>query len=342
MQSTSNTTSFFFNVNAGAQIRESTDSWAGNANEDRIVECTHNGIFHPDEIMGTAVLLMAQPKDTVVEVKRSRAANDWESAHYVLDVGSVYDPGLGRFDDHQGEFTRTYPNGIKMATAGIVWEYFYNAAINNVTECAPNDKENQRIRDEVTANLIQLIDAQDHNQLQYEIGLRGTDQTIPNYSVSKVISSFNAEANGFGVAIELAANILRNEILSTWKRIQGKKVVKQALEHAHFHGSGKGQGVMVLEEFTPWQQLVAEMNSEEGIGYCVYADITGQWRVQTVKGKDGEDIRPLPESWGALQAEALQALTGVSDAVFCHKNLFICGAKSKEGALELAKLAASA
>ena len=37
--------------------------------------------------------------------------------------------------------------------------------------------------------------------------------------------------------------------------------------------------------------------------------------------------------------ETLQKVTGVEDAVFCHKGLFLAVAKSKEGAIKLAELA---
>ena len=49
-----------------------------------------------------------------------------------------------------------------------------------------------------------------------------------------------------------------------------------------------------------------------------------------------------PKEWGGLRDEALQRVTGVSDAVFCHTGLFLCGAKSKEGAITLARKALEA
>ncbi|RMD58252.1 MYG1 family protein, partial [Candidatus Woesearchaeota archaeon] len=46
-----------------------------------------------------------------------------------------------------------------------------------------------------------------------------------------------------------------------------------------------------------------------------------------------------PKEWAGSDAQTLAKLTGVQDAVFCHRNLFIAAAKSKQGALKLAKLA---
>jgi len=40
-----------------------------------------------------------------------------------------------------------------------------------------------------------------------------------------------------------------------------------------------------------------------------------------------------------LQDEELQKVSGVSDAVFCHRALFMVVAKSRAGAIQLAELA---
>jgi uncharacterized UPF0160 family protein len=49
--------------------------------------------------------------------------------------------------------------------------------------------------------------------------------------------------------------------------------------------------------------------------------------------------KDLPFSWSGLRDEEFQKVTGVSDAVFCHRALFLAVAKSKEGAIKLAQLA---
>jgi uncharacterized UPF0160 family protein len=57
--------------------------------------------------------------------------------------------------------------------------------------------------------------------------------------------------------------------------------------------------------------------------------------------------RKLPAAWAGLRSvvdkpegeKSLAEVSGVLDAVFCHKQLFIGGALSKEGAIALAKKA---
>ena len=52
--------------------------------------------------------------------------------------------------------------------------------------------------------------------------------------------------------------------------------------------------------------------------------------------------KDFPTIWAGLRDEKLQKVTGVSDSIFCHRGLFLAVAKSKEGAVKLAKLALSA
>ena len=47
----------------------------------------------------------------------------------------------------------------------------------------------------------------------------------------------------------------------------------------------------------------------------------------------------FPKSWSGKRGEELAEITGVKDAVFCHNDIFFAVAKSKEGAIELAKKA---
>jgi len=47
----------------------------------------------------------------------------------------------------------------------------------------------------------------------------------------------------------------------------------------------------------------------------------------------------LPSAWAGLRDAELQKVSGVEDAVFCHRALFTAVARSKEGAIKLAQIA---
>ena len=63
----------------------------------RLVIGTHNGVFHPDEIIAIAMIL-ADTDD--VSIIRSRDPKELEKADILVDVGGMYD-GVKFFDHHQ-------------------------------------------------------------------------------------------------------------------------------------------------------------------------------------------------------------------------------------------------
>ena len=65
------------------------------------------------------------------------------------------------------------------------------------------------------------------------------------------------------------------------------------------------------------------------------------WRTGAIRDNLGSFInrRSFPVAWAGKREKELAEITGVSDALFCHNKLFVAYAKSKEGALALAKLA---
>ena len=97
--------------------------------------------------------------------------------------------------------------------------------------------------------------------------------------------------------------------------------------------------VIVLEKYTPWKKTVHAL-SEEAL-YMIYPAPTGQWRIQTVPVEPGsfEDKKSLPKEWAGLSNEALQKVTGIDDAMFCHNGLFIAGAESFESTMKMALMA---
>jgi uncharacterized UPF0160 family protein len=50
----------------------------------------------------------------------------------------------------------------------------------------------------------------------------------------------------------------------------------------------------------------------------------------------------LPEAWAGLEGQALAAVSGVADAVFVHVRRFVGAARSRAGAIEMARLALAA
>ena len=67
----------------------------------------------------------------------------------------------------------------------------------------------------------------------------------------------------------------------------------------------------------------------------------GQWGARAVpKAINSFELKsPFPASWAGLKGGDLSSVSGVSDAVFCHRDRWLANAKTKEGAIALAKIA---
>ena len=97
--------------------------------------------------------------------------------------------------------------------------------------------------------------------------------------------------------------------------------------------------VLALDQFSPWREHVRTFDADAY--YVVYPAAEGGWLVRCLppSSKSLAQRVPMPEAWAGLGCAELQEVSGVSDATFCHPGRFIAGAKSRDGALELAAAA---
>lgn len=145
----------------------------------------------------------------------------------------------------------------------------------------------------------------------------------------------------FLAACQMAYTILVRAIKSAVAAEKGKDTVDEAIRASE-------NGILILPQFvTGWLErtVTSEDPKVEKLLYGVFKNLQGQWNVQALPPTLTErstQRKPLPETWRGKPAAELQEITGVEDIVFCHPGGFICGARSKEGALALAKLAVKA
>ena len=100
---------------------------------------------------------------------------------------------------------------------------------------------------------------------------------------------------------------------------------------------------MILDEFMPWREFLLDSNNPKAknINFVIFPSKRGGYNVHAVPLRIGsfENRKDLPSSWGGLRDEELQKVTGVKTARFCHNNLFIASAETKEDIIKLAHLA---
>lgn len=284
----------------------------------QITIATHNGNFHADDVFSIAALKCIFPSFKLV---RTRDLDIINKAELVIDVGGIYDADTGRFDHHQRGGAGERENGIPYSSFGLIWQKY------GLEIC----QDNQDVANSIDAGLVSTIDAIDCGHVE------GVAQGI---SLSQTISMFNPTwqedshfDSCFDEAVEFASRVLARFIASASGGISAKAIVAEAINNA------KDPRVIVLEKYIPWKRTVHALSTQAL--YMVYPSSTGQWRIQTVPVEPGsfEDRKPLPKQWAGLSDKALQQVTAIEDAMFCHNGLFIAGAESFESTMKMAAIA---
>jgi uncharacterized UPF0160 family protein len=86
------------------------------------------------------------------------------------------------------------------------------------------------------------------------------------------------------------------------------------------------------------RHLLVDLPEVQVVVCPVTAAETNHWMaaVVPVKRHGFQNRVVFPEAWAGLTDEALSEVSGITDAVFCHKERYIFIAKTKEGAIKAA------
>ncbi len=287
---------------------------------------THNGTFHADDVFAFAILRAASGGQ--VELARSRDRQAWDAAAVVFDVGGVYDRDARRYDHHMRD-KPLRPNGEPFSSAGLVWRDFGEATAGRMLPEA-SAEDITRVVEMVDAGLVRDIDLMDN----------GAMMPTPGH-FSTVIEAFNAtfvedgrdETAAFLQAADIAALVLERACARAYASVRAQATVAAAARRA------EDSRIIVLDSRVPWEDAVYDLGLSEAL--YVIRPAGAAWTCSAVPPERGSFAQrhPLPEAWGGLRDEAFAGLTGVPDATFCHPALFVCGARSREGAVALARIA---
>lgn len=285
---------------------------------------THAGKFHADEVFGTILLEKVFGDIDIIRLPEVDAFN--------LDGKLVFDIGGGEFDHHQMGGNGQRDNGIKYAAFGLLWKRYGIEILEKMG--AENIEDCYKMFDK---NFVQFVDAGDNGQIPFE------NIDIKLETVSDIIEGFNPNWDEdvdsdikFIDATDIARKIFDNKIKSIIAKCKAKEFVEEAIENSK-------DGILVLKQFMPYQEFVLESKNPKAadILYAVFKSNRNGYNVRAIPAKLGsfENRKKLPTKWCGLRNEALQKVTGVETATFCHNAGFICVAETMEDALKLAKLA---
>ena len=103
----------------------------------------------------------------------------------------------------------------------------------------------------------------------------------------------------------------------------------------------KNPRVIVLDRKLPWEKAVFDGGLTDLLFVIYPNEDATSWYCRTIPPEPssfGQRLA-LPETWRGLQEEAFSRAAGIPDGVFCHPSGFICGARSRASAIELAERA---
>ena len=311
---------------------------------------THSGTFHADDVFGVGVLMGVFPSHTLLRTRNQALI---ATADFVVDVGGTWDAASGRFDHHQRGFAGARPErqidgntvpGVGYASAGLVWSAYGAAYVSAwaAIQAQPLD----------APAVAEIVNSLDHSLVQYlDIVDTGQGDVAPGiFGLSALIAQLNThwlEEQGLDqpAKAQLLETRFREAIAITRKFLDhaiGKKVAQiRAMDTVRQAPRLLGGRLLHLKEGgMPWTRVVVDEMPE--VLFVIYPDSDGnQYQIKTVPVAPGsfDTRKDLPASWAGLRDQELAAVTGVEDSVFCHLNLFIGGARSFEGAVQLAALA---
>ncbi len=304
-----------------------------NPTKEHMKVVTHSGPFHADDVMSYVILRQCINIDTLTRTRDPEVIDD---ADIAFDVGAEYDQSRGRYDHHQKGGAGVRPNGVPYAACGLVWKDYWLDYIRMYDD-------RLALAEAIDKNIIQGIDALDNGALEdFVPKLRGeSDTKVMVQTISTLISSFNPASliedgypEDFDDAFFEAANAIEpffeRMVIGEASRLKAENMVRSCYD---------GTSILVLDPFCRWQDVV--ISEMPNVRFVVFENPEGTWMVQVVPVAIGsfEARKPLPIKWAGLRDGEFAEMSGVEDAVFCHPGRFICGARSRGGAMRLAEIA---
>lgn len=295
-------------------------------NKNKKIIVTHDSKFHTDDVFACAtILLVLEKNNETFELFRTRDESIIKTGDYVFDIGGIYDESLNRFDHHQIGGAGKRENGIEYASFGLVWKKF------GIILC-----ESEDVVSKIDKKMAQPIDAIDNGIDIYTSVIKD----VQPYGIDSIVSAFlptwNEKENNkdeiFLEVVFLAKKILQREIIKAKQKESDKNILIDIYKKA------EDKRIMILDQHYSGKDVFSDFPEPL---YVIDQREDGDWMLTTVRKEKHSFVnrKDLPVAWAGLRNEELQKVTGVSDAVFCHRSLFLGVAKTKEGIMKLVELA---
>lgn len=294
------------------------------------VIAVHDGRFHVDDVFAAMLMRSIYPNAKIIRTRDDAKLN---LADIVIDVGYIHDEKSLRFDHHQEGKAGKRINGIEFSGFGLVWKYW------GLEICVGD----QDLYNEIDKALIQPIDADDNGQSLYSKSEPNFDEEIQELTIGRIIGYLNnpntSSLEDFDTHFDNAlglAEIVFEAILNNKKSfIEGKKEIVKSYQNV------EDKRFVVDEFYRPVLRYSEHL--PELLFYVFPRDDSGEeghWLMKCAgSSTDNVNRKNLPKEWAGKSGQDLETTSGIEGMLFCHNNLFICGAKSKEAILKALEFA---
>eukprot|EP00768_Dysnectes_brevis_P002332 gnl/Dysnectes_brevis/1774_a2030_2712.p1 GENE.gnl/Dysnectes_brevis/1774_a2030_2712~~gnl/Dysnectes_brevis/1774_a2030_2712.p1 ORF type:complete len:273 (+),score=54.17 gnl/Dysnectes_brevis/1774_a2030_2712:201-1019(+) len=245
---------------------------------------------------------------------------------------------------------------IVLSGAGLIYHHFGRDLIHRTyPELSTADLE--WVYQTHYTNFVKAVDAIDNGISATVLPDGTTDGLVTRYvnstHLNARISALMPQWNGpssvtfdsqFLLAVQLAGEEFSQHLDRLVKHgLPARQIAEQAMaRRREYFPSGS---VLVVEQYAPILEYVPEFEEEAGQVLFVVMPNSARsdWRIRAMPVEIGrfELRKSLPAAWCGIRDTELQALTGTTTANFVHKAGFTGGAKTREDALIMAKLAIS-
>ena len=296
---------------------------------------THNGIFHADEVIATSILNILYEGEKDVEVLRTR---DLDLLYSVTDI--IIDVGGGFYDHHQKGGNGQRENGVKYASAGLIWRDFGIKTIHKLTDGLTDAKltlkSKEKIFKMIDNDIIQNIDKEDNGQNQVVHPFQFIKQFLPEwYDLSA-----NVDKN-FESCVNICSEILTRIIKGYISNELARKEIESRLNSFYYRS---GDILFINSQTMPWLESVIDYNNKNEdtpIDFVVFEYPAGGYALQCVPPSIEDSFSqrvPLPKNW-AGETTDLPVISGVRTATFCHGGRFFARAKELSDIVIMCNLA---
>ncbi|SDW95857.1 MYG1 family protein [Roseicitreum antarcticum] len=296
---------------------------------------THSGGFHADELLSSVILTRLFPDAEVIR-SRDKAWITPGAARIIYDVGGQFDADAQIFDHHQ----RPNPlreDGQPYSSFGLIWAQYGRDYLRAM---AVPERDAEAIHGAFDRGFVLPVDLIDNGAVNAaEAGPLFAGLTLPVLleSLKAVFDDHEegADDRAFMEALPVARAFVEAQVRRKAAKFRAEAMVMTAIEAA---GAGR---VLELPMGMPFRAGVEQAGADHLL-FVIHPRGT-DWTLTTIRtGDDTFDNRAdLPAAWAGLTDGALEAVSGVKGAKFCHNGRFIAVAATRAAVLAMADIAVS-